>query len=329
MLRIIEDKYLYKIVRVTIILFAWLIWTSPCHALTHSVTTTSAAQHHGKKVSGAHKTSVNAKMSRTRAQRSRHYAHIKKKPHKPAPIAHYQEPQSIANNIAAENSYGFVSSMEHKLVAFVHDTVTTLRYSAYKLGGSHFDTSRGVYVVDCSNYVDHVLEVVYPHAYSSLVNSSGTSAPNTQHYYNFFNGLEEDTEQRHWNKVNDVQQLQPGDIVVFRYKNTTGRLAGGHVMVVMNKPIHEIDGYLVRVADSAPVGHSEDTRPGRVSGIGIGTLLLKADPDTGQPSAYAWKVGSRWKHNVNFAMARPIEIGYDHYRHYSNSNYRFIDYRTG
>ena len=77
-------------------------------------------------------------------------------------------------------------------------------------------------------------------------------------------------------------------------------------MVVMNKPVFDEDAYLVRVADSAPSGHSEDTRRAHKSGIGIGTLLLKVDSRTGRPSAYAWKVGSRWKQNVTFAMARPI-----------------------
>ena len=77
-------------------------------------------------------------------------------------------------------------------------------------------------------------------------------------------------------------------------------------MVVMDKPIADGDGYLVRVADSAPSGHSQDTRRGRVSGIGIGTMVLKTNPDTGEPSAYAWKVGASWKSNVKIAMARPI-----------------------
>ena len=43
------------------------------------------------------------------------------------------------------------------------------------------------------------------------------------------------------------------------------------------------------------------------SGIGIGTLQLKVNPKTGEPSAYAWKVGSCWKKNVKFAMARPYD----------------------
>lgn len=199
-------------------------------------------------------------------------------------------------------------SLSKRLVDFVQKSVSTIRYSAYKLGGSHIDTTKGIYIVDCSGYVDHTLQSVFPKAYFDLVDSTGADKPNSQHYYNFFTGLSDDSnEDSYWNKVEDVEQLQPGDILVFRYKNSRGKETGGHVMVVMNKPVRDDNQYLVSVADSAPAGHSQDTRMPHVSGVGIGTLLLKVNPKTGQPAAYAWKVGSRWKRNVNFAMARPLD----------------------
>lgn len=198
-----------------------------------------------------------------------------------------------------------VSSIEHRVVRYVHKTIDSLSYSHYKMGGSKFDTQKGVYIVDCSNYVDQILQAVSPHAYLSLVNSSGAETPTTRNYYDFFSDL---SDQPFWGKVDDVENLRPGDIIVFRYKKRRHGATSGHVMVVMDKPIRDNDTFLVRVADSAPVGHSEDTRPAHVSGIGIGTLLLKTDPKTGQPASYAWRNGSIWKHNVNFAMARPMEV---------------------
>lgn len=205
--------------------------------------------------------------------------------------------------------HSFFSSIGTRMVDFVKKTVTTLRYSSYKLGGTHFDTSSGVYVVDCSDYVDHILKEVYPDAYFDLVNNSGGDKPTSRHYYEFFSELN-NTGKDYWNKVENVNELQPGDILVFRYKGMGARNGSGHVMVVMDKPVRdsETEGFLVRVADSAPTGHSEDTRQRHVSGIGIGTLLLKANEKTGQPSAYAWKIGSRWEKNVNFAMARPMNV---------------------
>ena len=89
---------------------------------------------------------------------------------------------------------GFVSSIEKRLVNFVHKTVSTMRYTAYKLGGSHFDTSRGIYVLDCSTYIDNILENVHPEAYSTLMNSSGSEKPTTREYYNFFTQLTDDSD---------------------------------------------------------------------------------------------------------------------------------------
>lgn len=153
-----------------------------------------------------------------------------------------------------------------------------------------------------------MLQAVYPNAYDSLVYSSGADKPTTQHYFDFFNELAYDPK-NYWDKVDEVEKLEPGDILVFRNKAGVKSVVRGHVMVVMEKPQRDSDIYWVKVADSAPSGHTEDTRSPHVSGIGIGTLLLKVNPLTKQPSAYAWRAGAPWKHNVNFAMARPLERG--------------------
>ncbi|GEM_PF-6691413 len=226
---------------------------------------------------------------------------------------------AFENNLRAITAptHGFTSTVEQRLVDFVNKTVDNLHYSSYKLGGTHFDSERGVYIVDCSTYVDNILQTVNPQAYSSLVNSTGTYKPTSQHYYNFFHQLSYDPK-NFWNKVNAVDQLQAGDILVFRntkthvvhhrhHRRVVRTVTTGHVMVVMDKPVKTPGAFLVRVTDSAPQGHSEDTRSH--SGIGIGTLMLKVNPQTGQPSAYAWKMGSGWERNVNFAMGRPSGSG--------------------
>ena len=209
----------------------------------------------------------------------------------------YLHKKSMFGDIAA--------SMHRHLVDFIQKTVSTLHYSNYKLGGSKFDTRRGVYITDCSGFVDNILRKASPHAYSSLVNATGALTPATQHYYNFFQELSDNSD-NYWNKVDDVDQLRAGDILVFRYKNSRGGQTGGHVMVVMDKPVRDTNVYFVRVADSAPSRHSEDTRQIHEGGIGIGTLLLKASK-SGRPAAYAWGIGGLWNKNVNFAMARPMD----------------------
>lgn len=306
-----EIAKLIKIKKMILILVALLWAINPCLAST------------SKPASSTHKTAhKHVTHKKKKAHKAKKKSHAKKSAHKkshpkesPISTATTETESSelttekiteLANLNQATPPTSFVTSIEQRLVNFVQKSISNLHYSSYKLGGTKIDSTQGIYIVDCSGYVDHTLRAVFPNAYLSLVNSSGTEKPNTSHYYNFFTSLNDDPDE-FWSKVEDIEQLQPGDILVFRYKHAR-RNAGGHVMVVMNKPVQDGDSYLVSVADSAASGHSEDTRQAHVSGVGIGTLLLKVNPKTRQPSAYAWKVGSRWKRNVSFAMARPMEI---------------------
>ena len=214
------------------------------------------------------------------------------------------QPCLAVTELPVAHQTSFVTSIEQRVVKFVQQTVNNLNFSAYQMGGARFDLAHGVYILDCSTYIDHILKAVYPRAYSSLVNSTGAGKPSSQHYYDFFSKLP--TTSKYWDKVEKVKQLRPGDVLVFRYHDSQKAVTGGHVMMVMNKPVPHAAGYMVRVADSAAAGHSADTRLPHTSGIGIGTLMLKVNPKTGKPAAYAWKMGAAWKQNVHFAMARPL-----------------------
>jgi len=260
---------------------------------------------HTTTVSGKHKTSQRKSSQSTSKKIKKTYHHPRRRAS--SILASSQRAIVNTNNVTRSNLPAYLlTSIEKNLVNFVRQTIATIRYTAYKLGGTHIDTSRGIYVVDCSSYVDHILKTVYPDAYTSLTSWSGSEKPTTHDYYHYFVNLS--AKARHWNTIEDVEQLRPGDILVFRYKNQSGNETGGHVMIVMDKPMREGNTFMIRIADSAPAGHSLDTRLPHASGIGIGTILLKVDTETFQPYAYAWKVGSRWENNVNFAMARPIDM---------------------
>jgi hypothetical protein len=308
-----------------------LLWTAPFSLAEttahHAAVSHTKKSHHSKKVVKHH---AHGKKHTAKAKGKQHHkTHLKKskpKKHRNAQVYDDSPADKIDDNdniVESKNmtpvtvtpdavspdtvSPGtFSSSLTKHLVEFVHKTVNTFHYSVYKLGGKHFDTQKGVYIVDCSSFVDNVLQKTCPKAFSSLVDATGADAPASQHYYNFFTELSYDPD-HYWNKVENVEELKPGDILVIRYKNLRGAETGGHVMVVMNKPERDTDVFYVRVADSAPTRHSEDTRELNTSGIGIGTLLLKANTKTGQPMAYAWGIGGYWNKNANFAMARPVD----------------------
>jgi cell wall-associated NlpC family hydrolase len=208
----------------------------------------------------------------------------------------------IHNPHLIRRSIEFASNTEHGIVALVHSAMASLQHTHYRYGGNYFNMASGVYDLDCSDYVDDLLKISQPKAYADLADSMGTEKPTSSDYYRFFNNLPDNSDHS-WQRVDDVESLRAGDILVFH--NYGG---GGHVMVVMNTPRMTQDDdstYLVQVSDSASSRHSDDTRAPHVSGVGIGTLLLKANPETGQPSAYAWTVDSGWDH-VRVAMAEPL-----------------------
>lgn len=213
---------------------------------------------------------------------------------------------SAANTCAASSEYevNLSNSIEHQLIEFVHNTVNHLTYSAYKKGGVHADFASGIYILDCSTYIDMILKSVYPKAYYNLVHSTWSEKPSSRVYYDFFMHLSK-APKHYWDKIDNVKYLRAGDILVFRYLNRKKKATGGHVMIVMDSTQPSANTVLVRVADSAAAGHSKDTREPHASGIGVGTLLLKVNPKTGHPSAYAWKLDAPLKSNVTFAMARP------------------------
>jgi cell wall-associated NlpC family hydrolase len=209
---------------------------------------------------------------------------------------HWHNPHLIRRSIV------FAAATEQGIVSLIHKAIASLHQTHYRYGGNYFNMSNGIYDLDCSDYVDDLLRISQPRAYADLAGATHTEKPTSNDYYQFFNRLSDDSS-RYWQKIDDVESLKPGDILVFR--NYGG---GGHVMVVMDNPtpaLSDDSTYFVRVSDSAASRHSDDTRPSHVSGVGIGTLLLKANPQTGEPSAYAWTVDSGWD-RVRVAMAEPV-----------------------
>jgi hypothetical protein len=207
----------------------------------------------------------------------------------------------------SDSNSTLAQTTKQRLVSLVNRAIGALHHTSYRLGGQYFDLSRGIYEEDCSGYVDQLLNRAEPDAYATLTEWTHTTKPSSFDYYDFFRKLP-DQSWHFWQKVRDVARLKPGAIMVFRYHGHSRYGSGGHVMVVMSQPIpveNHDDTFLVRVSDSAQSGHSDDTRARHTSGVGIGTLLLKVNPFTHEPNAYAWKL-SGWLEHVDVAMAQPV-----------------------
>jgi hypothetical protein len=301
-----------------LLFFTSLLLLAPIYG--NAATATRPAQkHHTPKHVVSHKKHAAAQQPKTKttAKKAKHHTHHAKATHKKAHPTLNMSKFAVddTNTMNSDDNTGiqynqsspFSVASEQKLVNLAGQTVRNLRQTSYKFGGNYFDTSRGVYKLDCSAYVNNLLEEANPRAYSSLTEWSRTYKPNSSNYYDFFNRLPS-SNWGYWHKISQVDQLAAGDILVFRYSSLKHRSAGGHVMVVMGKPTVASGApnvFWVSVADSAASGHSDDTRPAHTSGVGIGKLLLKVNPNTKQVDAYAWKAGSNWKHNTKFVMASP------------------------
>lgn len=292
-----------------------------CFAATHTHANTAqkSAKHSTAGKTGAHKTK-HKKTSKVSGKKSSN-AYANKNNFAAASVAVPQAKFDLdfsANkeNVAAfnQNTYSNdpLDTSSKNLTALAYQTVESARFSQYKFGGNIFDRVKGIYKIDCSAFINGLLSQANPEAFSNLVRNTQTAKPTTRDYYHFFQQLPQQKTQ-YWHKIVNIEQLGPGGILVFLNRAfRSNRLGGGHVMVVMSKPIqHNFDTYQIQVADSASSGHSFDTRLPHKSGIGIGTLLLKVDPYTKQPKAYAWRMDDHWRSNISFAMAKPLWSHFD------------------
>ncbi len=267
------------------------------HKITHHQPSSHYAHHHTKHHHLAHH---HHSMHHHLVHHHAHHVHQ-------APAMSFAPPP-MPSTTPGTASLGYFATPGQRMIHLVYQTVQHLSSNQYRLGGTDFDFQHGIYRVDCSNYVDHLLSSAAPKAYANILANANTVRPTSQDYFSFFKHLHAGGMSQAWYRIPKVNLLNPGDILVFHYKNLAGRRAAGHVMVVVNKPQSSptsANTFLVRVSDSAPSGHTGDTRPFHTSGIGIGTLLLKVDA-LGEPFAYAWKWDAPWKYNMDYAMARPL-----------------------
>jgi hypothetical protein len=227
-----------------------------------------------------------------------------------------------------------LDSQENFVAPVVRSIMSNMHTSRYHLGSNQFNLEDGTYQVDCSAYVNHVLEHSAPQAYNSLQAQTGTNRPSTSDYFHFLAKIPAEQATHNWMKVAQVDELQPGDLIVYR-KNAVVKVKtvhkikqvrhghkkirrvvhtkiihqnSGHIMVVMSKPIPDANlpnVYHLEVSDSASSGHGHDTR-GHSGGIGMGTVLIKVSESTLAPVTLSWQEVSRWQPHIMFEMGRPL-----------------------
>jgi hypothetical protein len=193
------------------------------------------------------------------------------------------------------------------LLVRVDEALNGLGYSEYRTTSQVWNDSRGDYRVDCSGYVNRMVEDAVPEAYDELRDARGVSWPKAKDYYWFFRSIPGDGKKGRWARPLRMADARPGDLLVWRYKSTSSSTSSGHVMVIASKP-SLVSGtsnvYRVRVTDAARSGHTADSRSGGGSGVGAGEMLVKVE-SAGKPWQYAWSVTGSFHTDVYLTLGRP------------------------
>ena len=243
---------------------------------------------------------------------------------KVAPIDDPIEPQGnkLLELIEEDNIWG------GKVITEVDRVMSLLHTTDYTLSNYITDVEGGYLIVDCSKYVETILNEVSLTHYGEFPKSSksGLTAL-AKDYYNHFVTLPSESDGIHcWIRINKLEDARPGDIISYIHEvegSTTG-----HVMIICSYPVPSeyspID-YSLWVNDAANSGHFDDTRNNegiyaedydyiarlhfdggviKYSGVGIGAMWFHI----GENSYYRWSSGTGNQVYKHIAIGRMTDI---------------------
>lgn len=194
-----------------------------------------------------------------------------------------------------------------RILGHIERIAQNLRSSKYN-HSTIVDERQGRYEFDCSGFVTWVLRRSAPGAYSSLLARSKRPLAR-DYYYELSRAPVGERTPRGVRRVARIDQAEAGDIVAWLKPALLRSPHTGHVGFLLEPPRAAPGvegGYLVRIADASSYQHQDDDRyeSGR-TGFGSGTILLVADPETGEPRAYGWfGLYSRWVLETRIAIGR-------------------------
>ena len=212
------------------------------------------------------------------------------------------------------------------LHAYSADTIGTLKETRYT-HTIRIDAAAGRFEVDCSGFVEHVLDMATPKALadlrSRLPSLVGTQPkrPLAKHFVAYFQALASgQVTSVHWQALSRAEDLRPGDVVAWLMPADLESRNTGHVMIVREKaraasftPItKEPLEWIVPVTDATSTRHGRnDSRfSSKATGVGTGEVVLVADAQApkeqwGHIVGYRWSPESQNLRTTTVAMARP------------------------
>jgi hypothetical protein len=86
---------------------------------------------------------------------------------------------------------------------------------------THIDKAAGVFDLDCSGFVDHLVKQVAPQQYDRFPIELRHTRPRAEVYYQFFVDLAE-TPKPGWRAVSRFAELRRGDLIAWKKETTAG-----------------------------------------------------------------------------------------------------------
>ncbi len=192
------------------------------------------------------------------------------------------------------------------LLAEVERELAVVQTSVYS-HRSRIDEATGTFDYDCSGFLDYVLSRAAPDALAA-VQATTKRRPRSSDYVALLSAIPIGGGTGRWVHLGRVQDLLPGDVIVWLKPPESRSRNTGHTMIVhglVAPDSEEPGGFIVPVVDSTEGPHaSRDTRAAaHRTGLGQGEIVLIADT-SGKPVAYRWSRAAKSR-----AKATAIALG--------------------
>jgi hypothetical protein len=161
-------------------------------------------------------------------------------------------------------------TLPHEVATFAVSSVNNVSQTVYQ-HDSEINPSLGIYRCDCNGFAAFVLQDVIPDQYGKIQaqEEEGQPRPRAFTYFDFFAALVPGTVGGGWHRINYLKDVGVGDVLAWRFPTVEPHEDTGHVVIVREKATVDENGiYSVRVCDSSPVPHFDDTRASGTSGVG-------------------------------------------------------------
>jgi hypothetical protein len=181
------------------------------------------------------------------------------------------------------------------LLAEVDRELTHMKSSTYS-HHTRIDEASGTFDYDCSGFLDYALSRAVPDALAAVQDTT-PRRPRSAELVAFLESIPSGSSKGRWERLGRVQDLAPGDVIVWLKPPGSRSTNTGHTLIVhgaVSADRGQAGAFIVPVADSTARPHvpGDSRSAAQQTGLGEGEIVLIADRD-GAPVSYRWSRGEK------------------------------------